>query len=146
MSEHADDSNELCDFKPPDGSAIELSTGWRTDEVQSLARGIRADLARGVPSEDAPYGMSALADALEEAGCEDTLILNHCRLCTVHTPDCWVLGLILPPDPLDELPEPPGPVRETMDRLADRVTQFGFLFFGVVLLLVLAFGIAYFLR
>jgi hypothetical protein len=36
-----------------------------------------------------------LADALEEAGCTDADILNHCRLIGEHVRGCWVVDLIL---------------------------------------------------
>lgn len=39
--------------------------------------------------------MSTLADALEEAGCKDEDILNHCRKHTVHARGCWVVDLLL---------------------------------------------------
>jgi hypothetical protein len=39
--------------------------------------------------------MTVLADALEEAGCTDSDILNHCRRPGVHTRGCWVLDLLL---------------------------------------------------
>ena len=36
-----------------------------------------------------------LADALEEAGCSDHRILNHCRHSRMHPRKCWVVELIL---------------------------------------------------
>jgi hypothetical protein len=36
-----------------------------------------------------------LADALEEAGCDNADILNHCRKPGVHVRGCWVVDLIL---------------------------------------------------
>src|SRR5262249_13513505 len=39
--------------------------------------------------------LPALADALEEAGCHDTDILDHCRGPGPHFRGCWVLDLIL---------------------------------------------------
>jgi len=36
-----------------------------------------------------------LADALEEAGCDNADILNHCRQPGEHARGCWVLDLIL---------------------------------------------------
>jgi hypothetical protein len=36
-----------------------------------------------------------LADALEEAGCQDAEILAHCRQPGPHTGSCWVLDLLL---------------------------------------------------
>jgi hypothetical protein len=36
-----------------------------------------------------------LADAFEEAGCDNPLILNHCRQPGEHVRGCWVLDLLL---------------------------------------------------
>jgi hypothetical protein len=39
--------------------------------------------------------MPILADALQDAGCENVNILNHCRSKGVHVKGCWVVDLIL---------------------------------------------------
>jgi hypothetical protein len=39
--------------------------------------------------------LAILADALEEAGCIDTDILNHCRQPGPHVRGCWVVDLLL---------------------------------------------------
>ena len=39
--------------------------------------------------------MPVLGDALEEAGCTDVQILEHCRSGLPHAPGCWVLELLL---------------------------------------------------
>jgi hypothetical protein len=36
-----------------------------------------------------------LADALEEAGCTDQAVLDHCRGPFPHVHGCWVVDLIL---------------------------------------------------
>jgi hypothetical protein len=36
-----------------------------------------------------------LADALEDSGCDDEYILNHCHQSSVHVRGCWVVDLIL---------------------------------------------------
>jgi hypothetical protein len=38
--------------------------------------------------------LAALADALEEAGCRDPAILDHCRLPGEHVRGCWVIDLL----------------------------------------------------
>jgi hypothetical protein len=38
-----------------------------------------------------PLGMLALSDALEEAGCTNEEMLNHCRSDGVHHRGCWVI-------------------------------------------------------
>lgn len=40
-------------------------------------------------------GMVVLADALEEAGCQDQDILSHCRAKGEHVRGCWVVDLLL---------------------------------------------------
>jgi hypothetical protein len=40
-------------------------------------------------------GMPILADALEEAGCNNADILAHCREPGVHVRGCWVVDLLL---------------------------------------------------
>jgi hypothetical protein len=39
--------------------------------------------------------MPVLADALEEAGCDDAKILEHCRSAGPHVRGCWAVDLIL---------------------------------------------------
>jgi hypothetical protein len=39
--------------------------------------------------------MGVLADALEDAGCANTDILNHCRLPGEHFRGCWVVDALL---------------------------------------------------
>jgi hypothetical protein len=39
--------------------------------------------------------MPILADALQEAGCEDAQVLTHCRANRPHARGCWVLDAIL---------------------------------------------------
>ena len=60
---------------------------WRTETVLSLCRAIEE--TRGFDR------MPILADALEEAGCDEKSILQHARGPWPHAPGCWVLDLIL---------------------------------------------------
>lgn len=62
---------------------------WRTDTVLALARGI-AD-------ENAFDRLPILADALEEAGCNDQPILNHARSAAQHFTGCWVMDRLMHP-------------------------------------------------
>jgi hypothetical protein len=39
--------------------------------------------------------MPILADALQDAGCEDESILAHCRGPGPHVRGCWVVDLVL---------------------------------------------------
>jgi hypothetical protein len=52
-------------------------------------------LARAIYDERAFERMPILGDALEDAGCDDATILNHCRQLEEHVRGCWLLDLIL---------------------------------------------------
>jgi hypothetical protein len=66
----------------------ELAPVWRTDTVIALAQGM-------YESRDF-RAMPILADALQDAGCDDNDILNHCRDANqVHVRGCWVVDLVL---------------------------------------------------
>lgn len=56
---------------------------------------IVAALAQGIDEERAFEHVPILADALEEAGCTDTAILEHCRGPRPHVRGCWVIDLLL---------------------------------------------------
>ena len=64
---------------------------WRTETVLALASGIEAELAFD--------RMPILADALEEAGCDEQSMLDHLRASGPHAHGCWVLDLILDREP-----------------------------------------------
>ena len=53
------------------------------------------ELARGIYQERAFDRMPDLADALENAGCTNADILEHCRGPGPHVRGCWVVDLIL---------------------------------------------------
>jgi hypothetical protein len=42
-----------------------------------------------------PARLAILTDALEEAGCTNADILDHCRAPGPHVRGCWVVDLIL---------------------------------------------------
>ncbi len=52
-------------------------------------------LARGIYDEGAFEQMPILGDALEEAGCADAIILDHCRQADGHVRGCWLLDLLM---------------------------------------------------
>jgi hypothetical protein len=52
-------------------------------------------LAQAIYDERAFDRLPILADALEEAGCHDADILQHCRQPGEHVRGCWVVDLIL---------------------------------------------------
>jgi hypothetical protein len=58
-------------------------------------KGTVAQIARTIYEERRWQDLPVLADALEEAGCADRDILNHCRRPGEHGPGCWVIDLFL---------------------------------------------------
>ncbi len=67
---------------------VTLPLPWLTSDVLSLAQGIYQDRAFD--------RMPILADALQDAGCENDDILNHCRDTNgVHVRGCWVVDHVL---------------------------------------------------
>jgi hypothetical protein len=67
---------------------ITFNGRWLTSDVLALARGIREQKAYD--------RMAILADALQDADCDNDQILDHCRDTAVrHNEHCWVLTRIL---------------------------------------------------
>ena len=60
---------------------------WLTSTVVALARGIYDDRAFD--------RLPILADALQDAGCDNAEVLNHCRDTGPHARGCWVVDLLL---------------------------------------------------
>jgi hypothetical protein len=52
-------------------------------------------VARAIDAEQAIDRIPILGDALEEAGCQWRVLLDHCRKPGDHVRDCWVVGLVL---------------------------------------------------
>lgn len=78
----------LADIVGPVPRATKFAPAWRTDTAVSLARGMydSRDFA----------AMPILADALQDAGCEDEELLAHCRTAKYpHVRGCWVVDLVL---------------------------------------------------
>jgi hypothetical protein len=67
---------------------VAFDPAWRTSDVLALAKGIYDDRSFD--------RMPILADALQDAGCNNDDILNHCRdTSTPHARGCWVVDLVL---------------------------------------------------
>ncbi len=80
---------------------VSIDPAWRTGAVVKLARDMYTSGDFGA--------MPDLADALQDAGCENELILNHCRYSSLQAADpvgggsrpwlhvrgCWVVDLVL---------------------------------------------------
>ena len=66
---------------------VSFESAWLSSTVVSLARSIQSDQAFD--------RLPILADALEEAGCDNAEILAHCRGDGPHLRSCWVVDLLL---------------------------------------------------
>ncbi len=68
-----------------------LPLAWNPDWFTSTVR----DLAKHIYTAHEFYSMPILADALQDADCDDEQILGHCRGDRLHARGCWVLDAIL---------------------------------------------------
>jgi hypothetical protein len=75
--------------------AVALDPAWRTRND-----GLAARVAAGIHEEGDFAAVPVLADALEEAGCEDRYLLEHCRG-GPHARGCWAVDLILSRGPAE---------------------------------------------
>jgi hypothetical protein len=66
---------------------VTFAPEWRTDTVLSLVRQMYESCDFGV--------LPILADALQDAGCNNEDILGHCRGPGPHVRGCWVVDLVL---------------------------------------------------
>lgn len=82
-AEQADMLRDLFDnpFRP-----TELDPRWLTSDVVRLARVIRADRAFDL--------MPVLGDALQDAGCASSAVLDHCYGGCRRVPGCWLVDAL----------------------------------------------------
>jgi hypothetical protein len=66
---------------------VTFGPSWCTDTTVSLARTMYESREFGA--------MPILADALQDAGCDNEVILDHCRSPGPHVRGCWVVDLVL---------------------------------------------------
>jgi hypothetical protein len=66
---------------------VSADPSWLTSDVRALAEGIYQNRAFD--------RMPILADALQDAGCYNDDILNHCRQPGEHVRGCWCVDLLL---------------------------------------------------
>ncbi|MBL8795582.1 MAG: hypothetical protein JNM56_16875 [Planctomycetia bacterium] len=66
---------------------VTVDSAWRTPTVVSLATAIYAERAFG--------RLPILGDALEDAGCTNVDLLNHCRQPGDHVRGCWAVDAVL---------------------------------------------------
>jgi hypothetical protein len=74
-------------FRVPYPRAVTFDLVWKTFDVVGLAQAIY--------DERAFNRMPILADALEDAGCDNVEILSHRREPAEHARGCWVVDLVL---------------------------------------------------
>jgi hypothetical protein len=77
-------------FGPLPFRRVAVEPSWLTWNSGAVAK-----LARAIYDGRALERLPVLADALEEAGCTNVDILNHCRQPGDHLRGCWVLDLLL---------------------------------------------------
>ena len=77
----------LYDIFGNPGRPMSIDVTWLTSTVVYLAQSIYNDRAFD--------RMPILADALEDAGCTNASILEHCRSAGQHVRGCWVVDLVL---------------------------------------------------
>ena len=75
-----------CVFGDPT-RPIAFDPAWRTETVVGLAAALDDGRAFG--------NLPILADALQDAGCEEEAVLTHCRVDPHHVRGCWVVDRIL---------------------------------------------------
>jgi hypothetical protein len=66
---------------------VTADPSWLTTTVVTLATGIYADRAFD--------RLPILADALQDTGCDNADVLDHCRAPGPHVRGCWVIDLLL---------------------------------------------------
>ncbi|MFO0844686.1 MAG: hypothetical protein U0797_20200 [Gemmataceae bacterium] len=79
-----------CVFGQPFRGEPEGLASWR-----AWNGGTAVQLARVIYDEQRFHVLPILADALEEAGCDDEALLAHCRDDGLHVRGCWVVDLLL---------------------------------------------------
>ncbi|MBP3953753.1 hypothetical protein J8F10_00360 [Gemmata sp. G18] len=66
---------------------VAFSPSWRTSTAIAIA-------SQMYESRDFS-AMPILADALQDAGCDNANVLDHCRSPGPHVRGCWVVDLVL---------------------------------------------------
>jgi hypothetical protein len=107
------DDDDLNAVWPTAEQCLDFLDVWFREAVQALATvapqlvnpswhvwngGSIPKLAQSIYTDRAFDRLPILADALEEAGCDNADILEHCRSGGEHVRGCWVLDLILRKD------------------------------------------------
>jgi hypothetical protein len=74
---------------------IDLQFMVRDPRWLAFNDGLIGQLAQAISDDRAFDRLPILADALEDAGCDNADILDHCRMPGEHARGCWVVDLIL---------------------------------------------------
>ena len=91
--DHREKQYQLALIRDLFGNPFRLPTvnsSWLTWNSGTVCK-----LAELIYAERAFDRLPILADALEEAGCTDAAILEHCRGPGPHVRGCWVVDLVL---------------------------------------------------
>jgi hypothetical protein len=89
-AEHRAQCNLLRDIFGHLFTPVETQPEWF-----AYGGGLARQVARGIYDERRFEDLPVLADALEEAGCQEPLLLEHCREVGEHARGCWVVDLAL---------------------------------------------------
>jgi hypothetical protein len=90
-AEHAKQVELLRDIGGnPFRTVLDVDSAWLAWNDATVVK-----LAHGIYEERAFDRLPILADALEEAGCTNPDILNHCRRPGAHVRGCWVVDALL---------------------------------------------------
>jgi hypothetical protein len=81
-------------FGPLPFRPVPFALAWLTPTVRNLAQAAYDNRTLPAGTLDSAR-LSVLADALEEAGCDNADILTHCRQPGEHVRGCWAVDLIL---------------------------------------------------
>jgi hypothetical protein len=74
-------------------ASVSINPGWLTPTVTSLANAAYEE--RSLPSGELDtVRLAVLADALEENGCQEAVILDHLRGPGPHVRGCWAVDLL----------------------------------------------------
>lgn len=70
-----------------------ISVAWLAWNDRAISK-----IAQGIYKDRAFDRLPILGDALEEAGCSDVDLLEHCRRTGGHRRGCWLVDLVLGKD------------------------------------------------
>jgi hypothetical protein len=76
-----------CGVSGNDFQVAQFAAEWRTTTVRGIAEGMYASCDFSA--------MPILADALQDAGCDNADVFAHCRGSDPHVRGCWCVDLIL---------------------------------------------------